>query len=81
MNLLSALAALKRFDDRRDGFPGEHWAAFGTGLALVLSARSRPSAFGRVAARVLGGALIWRAATGRDGLARLVRPQSAPPRV
>ena len=83
MTPLSALArglrALRRFDDRRPGLPGEHWAAFATGLAVMKAGRRRTGLVGRAAFWTLGGLLLARALSGRDGpLARARR--SAGPR-
>ena len=67
---LSLLDRLKRFDDERPSFPGEHWLALGAGLWLIT--RQQQSMLGRLAAVAAGAALVYRAASGRDGLARLV---------
>ena len=61
----SLLAALRDFDEARPSLPGEHWAAFGLGLYLLL--RGRASTAGRLASMVAGTMLIARALTGRDG--------------
>ena len=62
------LRRLKPIDDRRPGFPGEHWLALGAGV-LLLTRRS-DSVLARVASVALGTALVVRAASGRDRLAR-----------
>jgi uncharacterized membrane protein len=67
------LAALKRIDQRRPSLPGEHWAALGAGTALLGYARRRHSPLLRLAALVAGGVLVYRAASGRDGVAKLLR--------
>jgi len=61
----------KRFDENRTSLPGEHWltAAAGAGL-LVAATRSNCRVTSAVQALV-GGALLFRAATGRDGLGSL----------
>jgi hypothetical protein len=61
---------IRQFDQRRPGFPGEHFivAALGTSL---LNASRRRSGVWRLLAMAAGGALLARAASGRDGLARL----------
>ena len=66
----SLLARLKRYDDRRAGFPGEHWYSLAAGLWLLT--RGRGSAVARVAGILAGVALIARAASGRQGLVRLL---------
>jgi hypothetical protein len=73
----SLLARLKRYDDARAGFPGEHWYALAAGLWLL--ARSHGSSVARAAGIVAGLALIARAATGREGLVQLL-PKGHPKR-
>jgi len=67
------LRQLQRWDDRRSSVPGEHWAAFGTGIALLQVARTSRSPWLRVAAGVAGVAMVWRAANGRDGFLQQIR--------
>jgi hypothetical protein len=64
----SPLEWLKRFDDQRPSVPGEHWLALAAGLWLMT--RHRRSALGQLAGVATGAALVYRAASGRDGLAR-----------
>ena len=66
----SWLEQLKRFDERRSSLPGEHWVALGAGLWLL--SRHGSVTVGRFLAMAVGVALIYRAASGRDGLARLI---------
>jgi hypothetical protein len=73
----SLLARLKRYDEERAGFAGEHWYALAAGLWLL--ARGRGSTSLRGAGVVAGLALLARAASGRDGLVRLL-PASHPRR-
>jgi hypothetical protein len=73
----SLLARLKRRDDARDGFPGEHWYALAAGLWLLT--RGRGSAVARAAGVIAGAALIARAAAGRQGLVQLL-PKGHPRR-
>jgi uncharacterized membrane protein len=68
-NLVSRIRA---FDQRRASFPGEHLIVAAVGSSLLRSAARRGGA-GRVLALLAGGALLARAASGRDGLARLAR--------
>ena len=64
----SLLESLKRFDDQRQSLPGEHWMTLGLGLWLIT--RPASTVFGRLAGVAAGAALVYRAASGRDGLAR-----------
>ena len=63
----SLLDRLKRFDDERPGFPGEHWLVLSA--ALWLLARPSGSPLARALSIAAGLALVYRAASGRDGLA------------
>jgi hypothetical protein len=67
------LHQLKRYDDSRENFPGEHWVAFAAGLGLWIATRKHPSIAVRVLASVMGTLLVARAATGRDVPAPLSR--------
>lgn len=68
-----ALRQLKTMDDRRASMPGEHLATFGAGLAILRRVPRGRSALGKALALAAGVALIWRAASGRDGIARFAR--------
>lgn len=61
---------LREMDRRRAGIPGEHFLVAALGTSLLNAARRR-SGVGRLLSLVAGGALLARAASGRDGLARL----------
>lgn len=63
----SLLDRWKRFDDARRGLPAEHWLAFGA--ALWLLTRPSPSPLSRALSIAAGLALVYRAASGRNGLA------------
>jgi len=63
----SLLARWKRFDDARASLPAEHWLTFGA--ALWLLARPTQSSVARALSIAAGLALVYRAASGRDGLA------------
>jgi len=65
----SLLDRLKRFDEARPSLPAEHWLTFGAAIWLL----TRPSAspFGRLLSVAAGLALVYRAASGRDGLVQL----------
>lgn len=66
------LQQLKDWDDRRPSFPGEHWLVLAAGVAVLLAARRSPSPIVRALGSVAGGALLARAASGRDGLAKVL---------
>ncbi len=66
------LTALRQLDDSRASLPGEHWAALGLGLMLLRSAAKQKSTLAHLALLAAGGLVIWRAASGRDGLRRLL---------
>lgn len=61
------LRALRAADRRREGVPGEHWATFGAALGALGAARSIRSPWLRTATLLIGGVLVLRAITGRDG--------------
>lgn len=61
------LRALRAADQRRAGVPGEHWATFGAALSALAAARSIRSPWLRSATLVIGGVLVLRAVSGRDG--------------
>ena len=68
---MSLLQQIKDFDRRRRGLPGEHLLTAVTGSWLLRSASRRRTVLGKAIAALAGGALLYRAASGRDGLARL----------
>lgn len=64
--------AFMAYDDARDSAPGEHWIVLAGALALgvgALRATSQPRA---VLMGAAAGALLFRAAEGRDGVRRWV---------
>jgi hypothetical protein len=71
MDFKDACGEWKRFDANRPSLPGEHWltAAAGAGL-LVAATRSNCPVTAALQA-LAGGALLFRAASGRDGLRSL----------
>ena len=73
LSLKRALQNIRAWDDSRDSFPGEHWLVLTAGVALLLAASQSSSPVKRIAGAALGGALLYRAASGRDGVARLLR--------
>lgn len=81
MNLRQTLRNAQQWDAARPGFRGEHWLVLGAGLLALRGARRSRSLLGRALARTVGGALLARAASGRDGvvgkLARAAGPAGA----
>ena len=69
----SALEKIKAADEARPGFPGEHWLVLALGIAVwQFTRRDR-----RWIVRTVGGlgatALVARAASGRQGLSKVLR--------
>lgn len=69
----STLKQIKAYDDSRPGIPGEHWLVLGLGLGAWLLTRKHRSFAVRTAGMMAGTALVGRAASGRDGIARVLR--------
>ncbi|MDO9434391.1 hypothetical protein [Hydrogenophaga sp.] len=63
----------KPVDNGRGSFPGEHWMVLGAGLAAWALTRKHPSGVVRALGMAAGTALVGRAASGRDGLSKLLR--------
>lgn len=64
---------IKQYDESRPSFPGEHWMTLAAGLGAWMLTRKHPSMLMRTVGLVAGTALVGRAASGRDGVAKLVR--------
>jgi uncharacterized membrane protein len=71
--LTRSVQSLKIGDRLRPSVPGEHWLTLAAGAAVLLASQKSDSAIMRVAGSALGGALLYRAASGRDGLVKLRR--------
>ena len=69
---IRSLKELQDFDERRPSFPGEHWLVLGAGLAVLMASRRSRSWVKRTAGSALGSALLYRAVSGRDGLAKVL---------
>jgi uncharacterized membrane protein len=72
MSLRQKLNNARQWDATRPGFPGEHWLVLGAGLLVLRTAGRSRGIVGRMLGRAVGGALIARAASGRDGVASTV---------
>lgn len=77
MKISEKLHQLQQWDQRRPGFPGEHWLALGAGLLAMRRAGRSRSLIGRLLGRTLGTALVARAASGRDGPLAKLAPQKS----
>jgi uncharacterized membrane protein len=66
------LQSYRDWDQRRESFPAEHWIVLGVGVALFLASRRSASPVVRALGSAAGGAMLARAASGRDGVAKLV---------
>jgi hypothetical protein len=69
----NTLQKIKDYDEAREGVPGEHWLVLGAGLAAWLLTRRHPSALVRALGLLGGTALVGRAASGRDGVSKVLR--------
>jgi len=70
---MDLIQRIQRFDESREGIPGEHWVALGAGVALWLATRRHPSIAVRVVASVAATLLVARATTGREVPAALAK--------
>ena len=73
MKKLNTYQQLKQYDQTRAGVPGEHWLTLGLGLSAWWLTRRNPSFIVRTAGLGVGTALVSRAASGRDGLTKVLR--------
>lgn len=69
-SIKGALNELIAYDDARDSAPFEHVFAATAGLGLLACALTAPSRGRAVFHAAMAGALLFRAASGRDGLRR-----------
>jgi hypothetical protein len=69
----SILHKIKRYDDARPGFPGEHWIVLGAGVGAWLATRRSPSVVVQTLGMLAGTLLVARAASGREGLTKVLR--------
>ena len=63
----------KAAEPAREGIPGEHWLVLGAGVAVWAITRTSPLFLVRALGLVAGSALVGRAASGRDGLSKVLR--------
>jgi hypothetical protein len=69
----SPLQKLKAADAARPGFPGEHWLMLVLGILLWQVTRTHRNYFVRTIGALGASALVARAASGREGLAKVLR--------
>ncbi len=67
------LEELKQYDESRDDFPGEHWIVLAAGLGVWYLTSKHSSAVVKMVGVAAATALIGRAASGRNGLAKVLR--------
>ncbi|MGE4242494.1 hypothetical protein [Ramlibacter sp.] len=60
-------------DERREGFPGEHWLVLALGIALWQDTRRNRHWAVRTAGSLGASVLVARAASGRKGLAKILK--------
>jgi hypothetical protein len=69
----STLHRLKAADEARPGFPGEHWLVLAIGVALWQVTRKHRNSLVRTAGALGATTLVARAASGRQGLSKVLR--------
>lgn len=69
----SIIEEIQEADAAREGFPGEHWLVLAAGVGAWWLTRNHPSWVVRTGGLFAASALVARAASGRDGLARALR--------
>ena len=69
----SPVEQLKAADAARPGFPGEHWIVLALGAAMWQLTRKHPSWIVRTTGSFLAATLVARAASGRQGLSKVLR--------
>ncbi len=71
--MANALTRLKAYDDARDDIPGEHWIVLAAGVGVWYVSQKHPSAVVKLLGMAAATALVGRAASGRNGLTKLLR--------
>ena len=69
----SPIEKIKAADEARPGFPGEHWLVLGLGVAVWQYTRKDRRWYVRAIGGFLATTLVARAASGREGLAKVLR--------
>ena len=76
MNTHRVIDGLRRLDAERPTLPAEHWLKLGAGMVLLL-AGGRGSFLARTLSIAAGSVLVYKAFSGRDGLAEMLQRESA----
>jgi hypothetical protein len=69
----SAIDKIKAADEAREGFPGEHWLVLALGIAVWQFTRKHRYWAVRAAGGLAASAMVARAASGRQGLSKVLR--------
>lgn len=69
----SPIEKIKAADQAREGFPGEHWLVLALGIAVWQFTRKDRRWYVRTAGGFAATALVARAASGREGLSKVLR--------
>ena len=69
---IPSLEKLKEYDEKGPSFPGEHLIVLGAGLALLMASRRSRSFLMRTVGSALGSTLLYHAASGREGLGKML---------
>jgi len=69
----STLRKVKAADEARPGFPGEHWLMLALGILLWQVTRKHRNYFVRSLGALGATTLVARAASGREGLSKVLR--------
>lgn len=69
----SPIEKIKAADEARDGFPGEHWLVLALGVAVWQYTRRDRRWYVRALGGLAATTLVARAASGREGLSKVLR--------
>ena len=69
----STLQKIKAADEAREGFPGEHWLVLAIGIAVWQFTRKDRRWIVRTVGGLAATTLVARAASGQDGLSKVLR--------
>jgi hypothetical protein len=69
----SVIDKIAAIDEAREGFPGEHWLVLALGVAVWHFTRKNSNVVVRAAGAFGAATLVARAASGREGLSKVLR--------